>query len=234
MFSTTNTNSNPLSTRDVSRLAPASLDVMQRNAGKPELATHTRTMVPAANGVLVAIQDLGMLKGQQVKLLAASAGQTAQLHALMLRWSGPLAHDIEGFDPGAFERRADQTFDVAHKATLLKRYVEENGAGLPYQGALLTELTARIEGADESARSAYTARVAVQEKQGQVRELSATFYKELVSLRRTVRWTLGTSHIDNQRLRSRPGKVAAEPPSEEPDAASTAPSNGSSGTTPQQ
>jgi hypothetical protein len=212
--------------RDVSRLAPACLDVMQRNAGKPELATHARTMVPAANGVLAAIQDLDMLENQQAKLLRASKKQTAQLHGLLLGWSGPLAHDLEGFDSGDFVRDADLTFDVVSKALLLKRHVGEQGAGLPYQEALLTELTARIEGADETARSALAARVAVQEKRREVRERSATFYKELVSLRRTVRWTLGTSHIDNQRLRVRPGRAAAEPPDDAPEDANTEPSTG--------
>ena len=214
MFSTT-TNTNPLSMHDVSRLAPAALDVMERNAGKPEFDSHARTMVPAANGVLVAIQDLEMLKSEQVKLLAVSVEQTAQLHGLLLYWSGPLAHDLEGFDLGAFVRDADQNFDVMQKGKLLKRHVEEKGAGLPYQEALLAELTARIDSADEAARSAYTMRVTLQEKRAVVRELSATFYKELVSLRRTVRMTLGSTHIDNQRLRVPPGKAAAEPPSDE-------------------
>jgi len=220
-----NLNTSPLSMHDVSRLAPAALDVTQRNAGKPEFATHAKTMVPAANGVLVAIEDLEMLKGEQVKLLAVSVEQTAQLHGLMLYWSGPLAHDLEGFDPGAFGRDADQSFDVVQKGKLLLRTVEEKGAGLPYQEALLAELTARIDGADAAARSAYTGRVTLQEKQRQVRELSATFYKELVSLRRTVRMTLGSTHVDNQRLRVPPGKSAAEPPSDAaPEATSTAPS----------
>jgi len=236
MFS--NANTNPLSMRDVSRLAPAALDVAQRNAGKPEFATHVKAMVPAAKSVLVAIQDLDMLKSQQVKWLAASAEQRAQLHALMLRWSGSLAHDLEDFDSGAFVRDADLTFDVVQKALLLKRYVEDKGAELPYQEALLAELSARIEGADQAARSAYTARVAVQEQRSEVRARSATFYKELVGLRRTVRGVLGTTHLDNQRLRARPSRVAEEPPDDEDpvtderatqsETASTAPSTGSS------
>jgi hypothetical protein len=209
---------------DVSRLAPAALDVLERNAGKPELASHARTMVPAANAVLVAIQDLTMLKGEQVKLLALSAEQTAQLHGLMLRWFGPLAHDLEGFDSGAFVRDADQNFDVVHKGKLLKRHVEEKGADLAYQEALLAELTARIEGADEAARSAYTARVALQEKRAQVRERSAAFYQELLCLRHTVRATLGSTHVDNQRLRVPPGRTAAEPPSDEAEDEVTEPS----------
>jgi hypothetical protein len=200
---------------DVSRLAPAALDVTQRNAGKPEFASHARTMVPAADGVLVAIQDLQMLKSEQVKLLAVSAEQTAQLHDLMLHWSGPLAHDLEGFDSGALERDADQNFDVVQKGKLLKRLIEEKGAGLPYQETLLAELTARIESADEAARSAYTARVTLQEKRAQVRERSATFYQELLRLRRTVRATLGSTHVDNQRLRVPPGRTVTEPPSGE-------------------
>jgi hypothetical protein len=200
---------------DVSRLAPAALDVLERNAGKPGFASHGRTMVPAANGVLVAIQDLELLKNQQVKLLAGSAEQTAQLHDLMLRWFGPLAHDIEGFDTGALAHDADLHFDVMQKAKLLKRSVEEQGAGLPYQEALLAELNARIEGADEAAKSAYAMRAVVQEKRAVVRKLSATLYKELVSLRRTVRGSLGSTHVDNQRLRARSGRAAAEPPSDE-------------------
>jgi len=218
MFSTT-TKTNPLSMHDVSRLAPASLNVLERNAGRPEFATHGRTMVPVANGVLIAIQDLEMLKNQQVKLLAASAEQTAQLHGLMLRWFGPLAHDIEGFDPAAFAHDADRNFDVTHKGKLLKRHIEEKGAGLPYQEALLAELTARIDGAAEAAKSAYTARAVLQEKQREVRERSAAFYKELVSLRRTVRGSLGSTHVDNQRLRARTGRAAAEPPSDEAEGA---------------
>jgi hypothetical protein len=205
---------NPLSMHDVSRLAPAVVDVMQRNAGQPEFAAHATTMVPAANAVLVAIQDLALLKGEQVKLLAMSVEQTGRLHGLLLRWSGVLGHDIEGFDPGAFVRDPDQTFDVVLKATTFKRYVEQNGAGLPYQAALLTELTARLDSTDWAARSAYTGRVALQEKQREVRELSATFYKELVSLRRTVRAVLGSTHVDHQRLRM-PSRAAEEPPLEE-------------------
>src|SRR5262245_45879155 len=102
MSSNVTNDSSPLSKHDARRLATASIDVMQRNSGRPELATHATTVVPAANGALIAIQDLEVLKGEQVKLLAESNAQSGQLYGLMQRWSGTLAHDLEGFDAGAF------------------------------------------------------------------------------------------------------------------------------------
>ena len=108
----------------------------------------------------------------------------------------------------------------AHRKLRAARFLREVEhalpAGLPYQEELLDELTALIEGADGASKSANEARVVLQEKQREVRELSATFHKGLVSLRRAVRATLGASHFDYQRLRVSPGRVAAEPHDEPP------------------
>ncbi len=171
-------------------------------------------MVPMANDVLAAIQQLDTLKTDQVALIGRSEEQTAVLNDLLLSWSGRLVRDVEGFDIGAYTRNASLTFDVVQKANSLKQLVEQKGAELPYREALLTELTARIDSASSAEDAAHGARVALQEKQREVRELVASFHKELVSLRRTVRAVLGSSHFDYQRLRV-PDRAAAEPPSDE-------------------
>ena len=93
----------------------------------------------------------------------------------------------------------------------LKHFVVQEAAGLPYREELLDELTARIDSADGASKTASAARVVLQEKQREVRELSATFHKGLISLRRTVRATLGSKHFDFHRLRVT-GRAAAEPP----------------------
>ena len=190
---------------------PASIAVTQRHAGKPTIAAHATKLVPVANGVLTAIQDLDQLKIDQVRLIAKSHEQSAALNDALLVWSAPLARDIEGFDPGAFTRDANLTFDVLQKAISLKRVVEQQGVDLPYRDLLLTALTARIDGMIGADESAQAARIAMQEKQRAIRELIGQFHKELVSFRRTVRATLGSSHFDYQRLRM-PSRTAAEPP----------------------
>ena len=86
----TNVNSpvkGPLSAHEVRRLAPASVYVLQQNGHKPSIAAHAPKLVPAANAVLVAIQELDQLKTQQVALLASSSEQTAVLNSVMLEWS---------------------------------------------------------------------------------------------------------------------------------------------------
>jgi hypothetical protein len=200
---------------DVRRLAPASLEVMQRHAGTPAIAAHAATLVPAASEVLIAIQVLDMLKGRQVALLTESTEQTARLNALMIGWSGLLVSDVASFDLGAYARNANLPFDVVQKAMSLKRLVETEGADLPYQEVLLTELNARIEGADGASKAASAVRVELQDKQREVRELMATFYKGLVSLRRAARAMLGSNHFDYQRLRATGTAAAASPPSDE-------------------
>jgi hypothetical protein len=205
----------PLSMHDVRRLAPASLEVMQRHAGKPAIAAHAATMVPAANGVLDAIKEVDRLKGRQVALLAASTEQKALLNGLMIGWSGLLDEDVPTFDAGAYARNPNLTFDVVQKAISYKHFVEQEGTGLPYREELLTELTAQIESTERAASTASAARVEVQDKQREVRELSAAFYKKLVSLRRAVRGMLGSNHFDYQRLRMPKAAAAAEPPSNE-------------------
>jgi hypothetical protein len=197
---------------DVRRLAPASVFVVQRHAGKASIAAYAPRMVPLANEVLVAIQDLDMLKADQVKLIAASDAQNAELNGKMLGWSGHLVHDLEGFEIGAYTRDVNLSFDVVQKAFSLKRFVEEKGVDLPYRETLLTELTARIESASGMEQAAQMARGALQEKQREVRELTARFHAELVNLRRTVRAELGSSHVDYQRLRVLSRAAAAEPP----------------------
>src|SRR5262245_31743051 len=116
MFST-NQNPSPLSTHAVRRLAPASIDVMQRNADRSVIAAHAATLVPTANAVLIAIQEVDTLKGRQVALLALSTEQRAQLNAFMIGWSGLLDRDLMSFDGGAYVRNPNQTFDVTQKAT---------------------------------------------------------------------------------------------------------------------
>jgi hypothetical protein len=212
----------PLSTHDVNRLAPASIDVSQRHADNPAIASHAPKIVPAANEVLSALVDLEELKIDQVKLVARSSAQTAVLNGVMLEWSGVLARDIEGFDIGAFARDASLTFDVLRKAIGLRQIVENKGADLPYREVLLTELSARIDSTSEADTAAKAARVAVQQKQQEIRESSARFHKELVSFRRTLRGALGSRHFDYQRLRVT--KRAAEPPDQETEAPETAPS----------
>jgi len=168
------------------------------------------------------------LKIDQAKLAAKSNEQIATLNGVMLEWTGLMARDIEGFEVAAFTRDAKLTFDVLQKAISLRQIVETKGVDLPYRDALLTELTARIDGASGADVSAQTARVAVQVKQRETRELSARFHKELVSFRRTLRAALGSSHIDYQRLRVT-GRTAVEPPpSEQSEAASAVTSNGAS------
>ena len=217
------TTHNPLTMHDVGRLAPASIGVVQRNADKPAIAAYVPTMVPMANGVLAAIHELDTLKTDQVALIGSSDEQTAVLNGVLLAWSGRLVRDVEGFDIGAYTRNASLTFDVVQKAGSLKQLVEQKGAELPYREELLSELTARISSASEADESAQRARVTLQEKQRQVRELVSQFYQELVSLRRTVRAVLGASHYDYQRLRV-PERAVAEPPSSE--APLTEPSEG--------
>lgn len=218
------TNISNLSMHDVRRLAPASIDVIQRHAAlKASIAAYAPTMVPLANSVLVAIHTLDTLKADQVALLALSKQQTTLLHGLMLEWSGPLSRDLEGFDHASFSRDATLTFDVGSKASSLKQLVEQKGAHLHYRQALLTELTARIDSANEAQTASNTARVTLQEKQREVRELMAAFHKELIALRRTARAALGSSHIDSQRLRATGRAVVEEPPGERA-AAGTEPS----------
>jgi hypothetical protein len=204
----------PLTVHEVRRLGPASVNVIQRNAGKPAIAAYAPRLVPVVDEVLTAIRSLTKLKADQVALMAKSDEQTAVLNGAMLGWSAHLVRDIEGFDLGAFTRDASLTFDVVHKALGLLQLIEEKDAALPYREALRTELTARIDGANGAESSAVAARVALQEKQREVRELTARFQRELVSLRRTVRAVLWSSHIDYQRLRMPVRATAAEPPSD--------------------
>jgi hypothetical protein len=207
--------SNPLSMHDVRRLAPAALEVMRRHTGTPVIAAHSAMMVPMASRVLTALQDLDRLKGKQVALLTESTEQTAQLNALMIGWSGLLEHDRASFDIGAYARNPNLPFDVVQKAMSLQHFVETEGADLPYQEVLLTELTARIESADRASKSASAVRIELQDKQREVRELVTSFHKGLVSLRRALRAMLGTKHFDYQRLRATGKAAAAEPPSDE-------------------
>jgi len=210
---------------DVRRLAPASIEVMQRHADKSAIAAHTPTMVPLASEVLTAITESDTLKGKQVALLAESAEQTALLNGLMIGWSGILDRDLVSFDIGTYVRNSTKAFDVVQKAISYRHFVELEGAGLPYQATLLAELTARIESADGAAKRASGARVELQEKQRRVRELTATFHKRLISLRRALRAMLGSNHFDYQRLRRPKAAATAEPPSDAaPDATSTVPS----------
>jgi hypothetical protein len=209
------TNISNFSMHDVRRLAPASIFVIQQHAAvKASIAAYAPTMVPLANEVLVAIRTLDMLKADQVALMAASKRETNELHGVMLEWSGHLGRDLEGFDLASFSRDATLTFDVGAKASSLKQLVEQKGAHLHYREALLTELTARIDSANEAQTGSQAARVALQEKQREVRELMAAFYKELIALRRTVRAALGSSHFDSQRLRATGRARVEEPPGE--------------------
>jgi len=217
-------NSSPLSVHDVRRLAPASVFVTQQNGDKPSIAAHAPKVVPAANAVLVAIQELDQLKAKQVALLATSGEQIVVLNGVMLEWSSHLEGDLPGFEREAFTRDVNLAFDVLQKAMSLKQFVEQEGVDLPYREALLAELTARIDGASGAAESAQVARTAVQSKQREVRELTVRFNAELVKLRRTVRAALGSSHFDYQRLRAR-SRAAAEPePSETQTSRASAPS----------
>jgi hypothetical protein len=209
-----NINNSPLSVHDVRRLAPASVFVTQHNGDKPSIAAHGPKVVPAANAVLVAIQELDQLRAKQVALLAASSEQTAVLHGVMLEWSSHLEGDLPGFEREAFTRDANLAFDVVQTAKSLMQFVEREGVDLPYREALLTELTARIDSTSGAAESAQVARNALQEQQREVRELTVRFNTELVKLRRTVRAALGSRHFDYQRLRVT-SRAAAEPPSDE-------------------
>ena len=120
----------------------------------------------------------------------------------MLEWSGLLARDIEGFDLGAYARDANLTFDVVQKAISLKRLVEQKGASLPYRESAAHRADRSDRERDGAAKSAQTARIAAAGEAARGPRADAHgFHKELVSLRRTVRATLGSSHIDYQRLR---------------------------------
>ena len=111
---------------------------------------------------------------------------------------------------------------MVQKAFSFKHFVEQKGTGLPYREELLTELSAQIDGTERAASAASATRVELQDKQREVRELSATFHRALISLRRAVRGTLGSKHFDYQRLRMPKAAATAEPLSDE--APVTAPS----------
>jgi hypothetical protein len=213
-FNDNGSSSSPLTKHDVRRLAPASVHVLQHHGDKPLIAAYAPTLRPLANEVLTAYQVLDMLKADQVALIAESAEQTAVLNGAMLGCSGLLVRDLAGFDPEAYARDADLTFDVVQKAMSLKRFVEQKGVDLPYRDTLIAELTARIDGASAADQAAQVARATLQEKQREVRELTIRFHKELVSFRRTVRAALGSRHVDYRRLRMTSRTAAAEPPVE--------------------
>ena len=190
-------------------LGPRAMLVIDRNKSIAAIAVYEPTLGPKVVHFAEVRSELKKLVAAYKKLAAVSAAEIAGLDAVTRVWSANLQHgtslgseDILVIDTQTSEGNLDNARSV------MEMY--QGPDELPYAAQAVSEIEAKYSTAKPAYEAAQAGRVAVQLKQHELRAVAADVQKELVKLRTVVRMTLGSSHIDYQRLRLRNARPETE------------------------
>jgi hypothetical protein len=232
---TTRKNNKHIANHVLGRFAVEAIDVVERHSSIPAVGAHAHRLTPLTERFTSASRDIRQLKLDQGARLAERDARVKALQQTVSAWTGHVNHDVPGFDASAILVSDEAVLDLVANGRAIAETLTERGAELPYAATAASALGSACDAVEEAYQQAKEARVAVQSKQREMREVGDQLYDELVRLRRTLRATLGASHLDYLRLRVVRPRAELEPPGESSNAvaatgvqAVTEPSAGSS------
>lgn len=185
----------------IHRLTLAAIEVVRRHPESEVIASVGETLAPLGVQLSDGYRLVESLRTQQSALVAASEREVESLYQTMRAWLAPLTRDVPGFDPTRFGARPKVSLDVITDARALIEVIAGRGEALSYGQRAITALTARVDAASAAYTAAQDARIALQTKQAENRELGAAVQVHLVALRAALRAEVGTQSLDYQRLR---------------------------------
>lgn len=203
------------------------LEIIERHRGKGSAIESYRPMfIPIVERYFVKQEQLTALKPRVRQTLRDGKQAVKELYWTTRSWFGPLSVVIPGFEPGDFSCDPDKPDSVVAAADRLLDFVQSQQAesGSPPgddndQGAaddiaavdeqikigfadqLVEELTASKEVASAKSIEAQDRLAEEQELRNAIRESALEVQHTLVLIRNTLRYTLGSSHRDYQKLR---------------------------------
>jgi hypothetical protein len=192
-----------ISQQKLRKLADRSIVVVNRNqASDVTIAFVGRSLVPAAQAFIAAYDTAYTFEAQQGAARVLGRAMLDALHARIRAWVGMLRADVPGFDEAELRGNPDEPEHLFADAKRIVEIVQARVEPLPYAQELVTDLTEQGERARAEWTAARDALVRLQELRANTRKAATEFQRRLVAFRRTLRATVGTSHLDYQGLRS--------------------------------
>lgn len=206
------------------------LQVIARHTDVLSIASFGRALEPKVANLQKAIHELKKLQVAQKELATACAAQASELHVVTLTWRTRMQSAMPGLEAEDIAIEETKLADaVLARARRLLAVLEGRDEAVPEAAEARAELEAKHSSTNAAFEALQAGRVALQDKQADLRGLALEAHKELVNLRKAVRHVLGSRHGDYQYLRIGRSRVADEPPAgtrTDDTTASTVPSEG--------
>jgi hypothetical protein len=187
------------------RLAPRAKRVIERRRGEaPVIAAYEPTMVSAADGYMAAYDQAARYRVIWKQEMAESTEAVAVLTKSLRSWIPLIGRDVGGFDGSVFLDTAvpdDVISDGEQILATVATRVAEGRAALPYEVALVADVTEKVEAAKKEHAEAEAADKVYQERLAEARRAAEIFHNELRTFRRTVAALVGRQDKDYQKLR---------------------------------
>jgi hypothetical protein len=187
------------------RLAPRSLRVYERHAGKePGLEAFATSLVLHATAFITDYDAVREYAARRFMERQQGKKTIEDLLRKMRIWSPQVARDLPTVSVGEFGDNPDVPDEVLRDAKSLLEHAThttEGGEPLPYADALASDLGAAIEAAQAQWGQAESAADGMIGLQSATRTSAAAFEQDLIAFRRALAATIGRSHPDYQKLR---------------------------------
>lgn len=194
------------------RLAERAVRVVERHRSKhAAIEAYVDSLVPVAERY-VAEYDRSRTTGPgRVKETAEAKAAADALRQVVITWGAHLQRDMPGIDLAVFRNYSSPPDDlIAAAARLMEAvaaHVETAESPVSYAEPMTAEIEAAQAKAIKERDEAQDLLAQLQEQAARVRESGKELQAGLVSLRKTLRATLGPSHRDCVKLRLAQAKV---------------------------
>ncbi len=221
-----NQNKTYLTYEKLNEQALRALEIIERHREKESaIESHQPMLIPIVDQYLKRQEKLTALKPLVKQALRDGKQAVKELYWNTRSWFGPLSVVIPGFEPGDFSCDVDKPDSVVAAADRLIDFVrsQQVESGSPagddndedaaddvvaaddqleigFASRLVEELTARKEAASAKWLEAQDYLSEKQELRNAIRESALEVQQRLISVRNTLRYTLGRSHRDYQKL----------------------------------
>lgn len=212
----------------LNELCRRAVNVIERHQQKtPVVASHKDTLFPIVDRYFDQQEQLTSLKVRGNEALSEGRQAVKDLYRCIRSWLGQLEYEVEGFEPGFFDCNGNSPDSVIGAAERLLDFVVSHqgesqgsaggdageaeggaggvstgsGSGIAFAARLIEDLTATKNRALSKWLEAQDCLAKEQGLRNAIRESSLEVGQALISVRRTLRNNLGSSHRDYQKLR---------------------------------
>lgn len=194
--------STKVSQKKLRELAERAVRVIERHTSHVSVRAAATSLVPAAEAFAKGYDEGFKFWSDQSSEMEGRRASMVALDKLLKSSLAIVQLVAPGFDTSELTATVETPDRLMVNARRVLEVLAHAGDSVPEGQALIAALKEAADKAEEHLAAAHTSRVELQQSQATVRELAIAFNRELVALRRILRATVGTHHLDFQALRA--------------------------------